>query len=104
MEKRRQIHLPARARPCAHAPCRLQSASMTLPSVDFSNPDDVFGVGIFSFFALAVLVFVYIAYKFMTATGSKVKRGERVMVILSLVGAIMVLGYALLAFVLKIII
>jgi hypothetical protein len=77
---------------------------MAFPTVDFSNPDDVFGVGIFSFFALAVLAFVFIAYKFMTATGSKVKKGERVMVILSVVGAVMVLGYALLAFVFKIII
>lgn len=77
---------------------------MTLPPVDLSNPDDIFGVGIFLFFALAVVAFVFIAYKFMTATGSKIKRGERVMVILSVVGAVMVLGYALLAFVFKIII
>ena len=77
---------------------------MTLPPVDFSNPDDVFGVGIFSFFALAVVLFIAIAYKFMTATGGRVKKGERVIVILSLVGAVLVLGYALLAFVLKIII
>jgi hypothetical protein len=72
--------------------------------VDFSNPDDVFGVGIFGFFALAVVLFIAIAYKFMTATGGRVKKGERVIVILSLVGAVLVLGYALLAFVLKIII
>lgn len=77
---------------------------MTIPSVDLSNPDDVFGVGIFAFFSFAVLAFVFIAYKFMTATGGKVKKGERVMVILSVVGAVMVLGYALLAFVFKIII
>jgi len=77
---------------------------MSLPSVDLSNPDDVFGVSIFIFFLLAVAAFFYIAYKFMGSTGERPKKGEKVMMVLSLVGVTLVLVYALLAFVFKIII
>lgn len=77
---------------------------MALPRVDLSNPDDVFGVSIFAFFVLAVLAFFYIAYKFMRATGEKPKKGERIMMIAALVAVVLVLVYAALAFVFKIII
>lgn len=77
---------------------------MALPTVDLSNPDDVFGVSIFVFFLLAVTAFFYIAYKFMRSTGEKPKKGERIMMMMSLVGVMLVLVYALLAFVFKIII
>ena len=75
-----------------------------LPPIDLSNPDDVFGVSIFTFFVLAVVVFAYIVYKFMTQTGTKIKKGEKMMVYFSLVGVVFVLVYAMLAFVFKIII
>lgn len=77
---------------------------MGLPHVDFSNPDDVFGVSIFTFFFLAVVAFFFIAYKFMTQTGEKAKKGERIMVWAALAGSLLVLVYAVLAFVFKIII
>jgi len=77
---------------------------MGLPPVDFSNPDDVFGVSIFTFFFLAVVVFGYLVFKFMTQTGVKVKKGERVMVWAALAGSILVLVYAVLAFLFKLII
>jgi len=75
-----------------------------LPPVDLTNPDDVFGVSIFTFFVLAVVAFMYISYKFLTQTGTKIKKGEKVMVYFSLVGILLVLVYAMLAFVFKIII
>jgi hypothetical protein len=77
---------------------------MSLPSVDLSNPDDVFGISIFLFFLLAVAAFFFIAYKFMGSTGERAKKGEKVMMVASLVGVVLVLIYALLAFVFKIII
>jgi amino acid transporter len=77
---------------------------MGLPSIDLSNPDDVFGVSIFTFFFMAVVVFGYIAYRFMTQTGEKTKKGERVMVWAALAGSVLVLVYAALAFLFKIII
>ena len=77
---------------------------MGLPPVDFTNPDDVFGVSIFSFFFLAVVIFGFLVFKFMTQTGAKVKRGERVMVWAALGGSVLVLVYAVLAFLFKLII
>jgi len=77
---------------------------MGLPPVDFTNPDDVFGVSIFAFFFLAVVAFCFLAYKFMTQTGAKAKKGERVMVWAALAGSVLVLVYAVLAFLFKIII
>jgi hypothetical protein len=77
---------------------------MGLPPVDFSNPDDVFGVSIFSFFFLAVVVFGFLVFKFMTQTGMKIKKGERVMVWAALAGSVLVLVYAVMAFLLKLII
>jgi hypothetical protein len=77
---------------------------MQLPHLDLANPDDVFGLSILAFFVLAVVAFFFIAYKFMTVQGEKVKRGERVMMWSALVGVVLVLGYAVLAFLFKIII
>ncbi|MFQ5509893.1 MAG: hypothetical protein ACE5FN_11250 [Leptospirillia bacterium] len=68
------------------------------------TPDDIFGISIFGFFVLAVLVFVYITYKFFRNTGSKTKPGERRIVIGSVIGVFLVLIYAILAFIFKIII
>jgi len=77
---------------------------MGLPPVDFSNPDDMFGVSIFTFFFLAVVAFGFICYKFMTQTGDTPKKGERVMVWAALAGSVLVLLYAVLAFLFKLII
>jgi len=86
------------------APTASYNRKVQLPPIDFTNPDDVFGVSIFTFFVLAVVAFFYIAYRFMTQTGTKIKKGEKVMVYFSLVGVLFVLVYAMLAFVFKIII
>ena len=77
---------------------------MAIPNIDLSNPDDVFGVAIFGFFCMAVLAVGFVVYKIMTIKGEKVKKGERYMMLFCLLGAALVLGYAMLAFVFKIII
>lgn len=68
------------------------------------NPDDAFGIGIFVFFVLAVGVFIYVAYMFMSKTGTKMKKGEKAIMIGSVVGVLLVLAYAIFAFLFKIII
>ncbi|MDH4228435.1 MAG: hypothetical protein OEW11_01660 [Nitrospirota bacterium] len=69
-----------------------------------TNPENIFGYSIFGFFVLSVLVFLYIAWRFFHHSGDRIKRGEQVMVWASLVGVVLVLVYALFAFVFKIII
>lgn len=68
------------------------------------NPDDVFGISIFAFFLLAVLTFFYIAYRFMKHTGGTTRKGEKGIMVMALVGVVVVLVYAVLAFIFKIII
>ena len=72
--------------------------------MDNLTPDDIFGLSIFAFFIMAVLTFFYISRKFMTQTGDKVKTGERVTMWMALIGVILVVIYAVMAFVFKIII
>jgi len=68
------------------------------------SPDDVFGISIFAFFVLAVLIFFYVSYRFMSHTESETKPGERAIMWVSLVGVVLVLVYAVFAFIFKIII
>ncbi|MDH5527596.1 MAG: hypothetical protein OEY97_09850 [Nitrospirota bacterium] len=68
------------------------------------TPDDVFGISIFAFFVLAVLTFIYISWQFFTKSEAQNKTGERIIMWASLVGVILVLVYAIFAFLFKIII
>ncbi len=68
------------------------------------SPDDVFGIGIFSFFVLTVAVFFYVAHMFINKTGTPIKPGEKAIMIGSVVGVLLVLVYAVFAFIFKIII
>jgi len=68
------------------------------------TPDDVFGISIFAFFVLAVLAFIYITWQFFTKSESRNKAGEKAIMWASLVGVILVVAYAVMAFLFKIII
>lgn len=72
--------------------------------MDALDPNNAFGYSIFGFFLLAVLTFFFVAWKFMNQTGGKTKGGERFIMWMSVVGVIVVLAYAILAFIFKIII
>lgn len=72
--------------------------------MDVLDPNNIFGYSIFGFFLLAVLTFFFVSYKFMTDAGEKTKPGERFIMWMAVAGVIVVLVYAVLAFIFKIII